>query len=95
VPIEQRPKIYLLVIDAVAIGPDLHLGLTETPMTANMLKMTAMREGAARQYPLAGIQSAARVADVSKTKGFADSSDIHDGHRTGIQIGIHSFWSTF
>ena len=33
-------------------------GLTETPMTANMLKMTAMREGAARQYPLGGIQSA-------------------------------------
>jgi NAD(P)-dependent dehydrogenase (short-subunit alcohol dehydrogenase family) len=39
-------------------------GLTETPMTANMLKMTAMREGAARQYPLGGIQSAEQVADV-------------------------------
>ena len=43
-----------------AIAP----GLTETPMTANMLKMAAMREGAARQYPLGGIQSAEQVADV-------------------------------
>lgn len=39
-------------------------GLTETPMTAKMLKMTAMREGAARQYALGGIQSADQVADV-------------------------------
>jgi len=43
-----------------AIAP----GMTETPMTANMLKMPAMREGAARQYPLGGIQSAEQVADV-------------------------------
>ncbi len=35
-----------------------------TPMTANMLKVTAMRESAARQYPLGGIQSAEPVADV-------------------------------
>jgi NAD(P)-dependent dehydrogenase (short-subunit alcohol dehydrogenase family) len=39
-------------------------GMTETPMTVNMLKMPAMREGAARQYPLGGIQSAEQVADV-------------------------------
>jgi NAD(P)-dependent dehydrogenase (short-subunit alcohol dehydrogenase family) len=39
-------------------------GLTETPMTANMLKMAAMREGAGRQYPLGGIQTAEQVADV-------------------------------
>jgi NAD(P)-dependent dehydrogenase (short-subunit alcohol dehydrogenase family) len=39
-------------------------GLTETPMTANMLKMPAMRESAGRQYPLGGIQSAQQVADV-------------------------------
>lgn len=38
--------------------------LTETPLTVNMLKMTAMREGAASQYPLGGIQSAEQVADV-------------------------------
>jgi NAD(P)-dependent dehydrogenase (short-subunit alcohol dehydrogenase family) len=39
-------------------------GMTETPMTAGMLKLPAMREGAARQYPLGGIQTAEQVADV-------------------------------
>lgn len=39
-------------------------GMTETPMTAAMLKMPAMREGAARQYPLGGVQTADQVADV-------------------------------
>jgi len=39
-------------------------GMTETPMTAGMLKLPAMREGAARQYPLGGVQTAAQVADV-------------------------------
>ena len=38
-------------------------GLTETPMTARMLKLPAMREGAARQYPLGGVQTADQVAD--------------------------------
>jgi NAD(P)-dependent dehydrogenase (short-subunit alcohol dehydrogenase family) len=38
-------------------------GMTETPMTASMLKLPAMREGASRQYPLGGVQSAAQVAD--------------------------------
>jgi NAD(P)-dependent dehydrogenase (short-subunit alcohol dehydrogenase family) len=39
-------------------------GMTETPMTAGMLRMPAMREGAARQYPLGGMQTAQQVADV-------------------------------
>jgi NAD(P)-dependent dehydrogenase (short-subunit alcohol dehydrogenase family) len=39
-------------------------GMTETPMTAGMLKMPAMRDGASRQYPLGGLQTAAQVADV-------------------------------
>lgn len=39
-------------------------GMTETPMTAGMLKLPAMREGAARQYPLGGVQTAEQVADV-------------------------------
>jgi NAD(P)-dependent dehydrogenase (short-subunit alcohol dehydrogenase family) len=39
-------------------------GLTETPMTAGMFKLPAVREGAARQYPLGGVQTAAQVADV-------------------------------
>jgi enoyl-[acyl-carrier-protein] reductase (NADH) len=33
-------------------------------MTAGMLKLPAMREGAARQYPLGGVQSADQVAEV-------------------------------
>ncbi len=39
-------------------------GLTETAMTAAMLKLPAMREAAARQYPLGGVQSADEVAAV-------------------------------
>ena len=39
-------------------------GLTETPMTAGMLKVPAMREAASRQYPLGGVQTADQVADV-------------------------------
>jgi len=38
-------------------------GMTETPMTANMLRLDAMREGAGKQYPLGGVQTAAQVAD--------------------------------
>ncbi len=39
-------------------------GMTDTPMTAGMLTMPAMREGAARQYPLGGVQTADQVASV-------------------------------
>ena len=39
-------------------------GMTDTPMTAGMLKLPAMREGAGRQYPLGGVQTADQVADV-------------------------------
>jgi NAD(P)-dependent dehydrogenase (short-subunit alcohol dehydrogenase family) len=38
-------------------------GMTETPMTAGMLRVDAMREGAGRQYPLGGVQTAAQVAE--------------------------------
>ena len=38
-------------------------GLTETPMTAHMLRLDAMREAAGKQYPLGGVQTAAQVAD--------------------------------
>ena len=37
--------------------------MTETPMTAGMLKLQFMREGAGRQYPLSGLQTAEQVAD--------------------------------
>jgi NAD(P)-dependent dehydrogenase (short-subunit alcohol dehydrogenase family) len=38
-------------------------GMTDTPMTANMLRADAMREGAGQQHPLGGVQTAAQVAD--------------------------------
>ena len=37
-------------------------GLTETSMTARMLQIDSMREGACKQYPLGGVQTAAEVA---------------------------------
>ena len=39
-------------------------GMTDTPMTAQMLKMPAMREGAGKQYPLGGVQTPEQVAGV-------------------------------
>jgi NAD(P)-dependent dehydrogenase (short-subunit alcohol dehydrogenase family) len=38
-------------------------GMTDTPLTAGMLKVPAMREGAGKQYPLGGVQTADQVAD--------------------------------
>ena len=39
-------------------------GMTDTPLTAPMLGMPALREAAGRQYPLGGLQSADQVAGV-------------------------------
>jgi NAD(P)-dependent dehydrogenase (short-subunit alcohol dehydrogenase family) len=39
-------------------------GLTDTPMTAGLMKVEAMREAAGRQYPLGGVQQADDVAGV-------------------------------
>ncbi|KQW51607.1 MULTISPECIES: SDR family NAD(P)-dependent oxidoreductase [unclassified Roseateles] len=39
-------------------------GMTDTPMTAAMLKQPAMREGAGKQYPLGGVQTPEQVAGV-------------------------------
>lgn len=39
-------------------------GMTDTPMTAGMLRVDALREAAGRQYPLGGVQTAAQVAEV-------------------------------
>jgi NAD(P)-dependent dehydrogenase (short-subunit alcohol dehydrogenase family) len=38
-------------------------GMTATPMTAGLLKLPAMLEGAGRQYPLGGVQTAEEVAE--------------------------------
>lgn len=37
-------------------------GLTDTPMSAGLLKLPAQREAAGRQYPLGGVQQADEVA---------------------------------
>jgi NAD(P)-dependent dehydrogenase (short-subunit alcohol dehydrogenase family) len=37
-------------------------GMTETSMTQSMLKLTAMREGASKQYPLGGAPTADELA---------------------------------
>jgi hypothetical protein len=42
--------------------------MTDTLMSAGMLKMPAMREGAATQYPLGGVQTVDQVADVIASK---------------------------
>lgn len=39
-------------------------GMTDTPLTAGMLRAPMLREGAERQYPLGGVQSADEVAAV-------------------------------
>jgi Dehydrogenases with different specificities (related to short-chain alcohol dehydrogenases) len=39
-------------------------GMTDTPLTAGMLKVAAMREGAGKQYPLGGVQTAEQIAEV-------------------------------
>ncbi len=38
-------------------------GMTETPMTAAMLRSDSVREAAGKQYPLGGVQTADTVAD--------------------------------
>jgi hypothetical protein len=38
--------------------------MTETPLAAGMLKVPAMRDGAGKQYPPGGAQTAEQVADV-------------------------------
>jgi NAD(P)-dependent dehydrogenase (short-subunit alcohol dehydrogenase family) len=40
-------------------------GMTETPLTAGLLKLEAMRNASAAQYPLGGIQTADEVAAVA------------------------------
>lgn len=51
-------------------------GMTETPMTSSMLKMPPMREGAAKQYPLGGVQTADEVAGVMDWLLSADAARL-------------------
>jgi NAD(P)-dependent dehydrogenase (short-subunit alcohol dehydrogenase family) len=64
-------------------------GMTDTPMTAGMLKLPAMREGAAKQYPLGGVQSADDVAAVMDWLLSADAARI-----TGQVIAVDGGFTT-
>jgi len=64
-------------------------GMTETPMTAGMLKLPAMREGAAKQYPLGGVQAADEVAAVMDWLLSADSSRL-----TGQVLAVDGGFTT-
>jgi NAD(P)-dependent dehydrogenase (short-subunit alcohol dehydrogenase family) len=64
-------------------------GMTETPLTAGMLKLPAMREGAARQYPLGGVQTAAQVAEV-----MAWLLSEHSARLTGQVIAVDGGFTT-
>lgn len=64
-------------------------GLTETPMTKSMLSNPAFRDGAGRQYPLGGVQTAAQVAEVMHWL-MSDSS----GRITGQIIPVDGGFTT-
>ncbi len=64
-------------------------GLTDTPLTAGLLKLPAMREGAARQYPLGGVQ---RADDVAAALAWLLSDDA--SRLTGQVIAVDGGFST-
>lgn len=64
-------------------------GLTETPMTAGMLKLPAMREGAGKQYPLGGVQTADEVAAVMDWLLCSDSARL-----TGQVLAVDGGFTT-
>ncbi|OYV28695.1 MAG: short-chain dehydrogenase [Thiomonas sp. 20-64-9] len=62
-------------------------GMTDTPLTAGMLKMSAMREGAGKQYPLGGVQTAEQVAQAMAWL-LSDSASRITGHVLPVDGGF-------
>ncbi|MDT7928992.1 SDR family oxidoreductase [Tepidimonas sp.] len=62
-------------------------GMTDTPMTAGMLKVPAMREGAGKQYPLGGVQTPDQVAQVMAWL-LSDAASRITGHVLPVDGGF-------
>ncbi|GAB4209262.1 MAG: hypothetical protein Fur0019_15910 [Tibeticola sp.] len=62
-------------------------GMTDTPLTAGMLKLPAMREGAGRQYPLGGVQTADQVAQAMAWL-LSDAASRITGHVLPVDGGF-------
>jgi len=62
-------------------------GLTETPMTAGLLKPAGAREAAERQYPLGGLQTAEDVAGVMAWL-LSDTASRITGQVIGVDGGF-------
>jgi NAD(P)-dependent dehydrogenase (short-subunit alcohol dehydrogenase family) len=64
-------------------------GMTDTPMTAGLLNLPAMRAGAGRQYPLGGLQQPDDVAAVMDWLLSADAARL-----TGQVIAVDGGFTT-
>jgi NAD(P)-dependent dehydrogenase (short-subunit alcohol dehydrogenase family) len=62
-------------------------GMTETPLTAGLLSVPVVREGAAKQYPLGGIQTATSVAEAMAWL-LSDAADRITGQCLAIDGGF-------
>ncbi|MGQ9723986.1 MAG: SDR family NAD(P)-dependent oxidoreductase [Tepidimonas sp.] len=62
-------------------------GMTDTPLTAGMLKVPAMREGAGKQYPLGGVQTPDQVAQAMAWL-LSDAASRITGHVLPVDGGF-------
>ncbi len=62
-------------------------GMTETPMTAGLLKVPAIREAAAKQYPLGGVQTPDQVAQAMAWL-LSDAASRITGHVLPVDGGF-------
>jgi NAD(P)-dependent dehydrogenase (short-subunit alcohol dehydrogenase family) len=62
-------------------------GMTDTPLTASLLKVPAMREGACKQYPLGGVQTPEHVAQAMAWL-LSDAASRITGHVLPVDGGF-------